>query len=69
MTYDEAVKALVGTIGAIQKDAPPDILYAAVNQVHKQVEALFVWNLNQRFAKEQAALADSDSVTDVDIVQ
>lgn len=67
MTYDEAVKTLVDAIGVIQKDTQTDILYAAVNQVHKQVESLFEWNLHQRFAAEKAEM--NNQVTDVEIVQ
>ena len=69
MTYDEAVKVLVEAIATIQKDTQTDILYAAVNQVHKQIDTLFTWNLQNRFAVEKAALDSAEQITDVDIVQ
>lgn len=69
MTYDEAVKAFVETIAVIQKDTQTDVLYAAVNQVHKQIEALFEWNLQQRFAAEKAALDSAEQITEAEIVQ
>ena len=69
MTYDEAVKVLVEAIATIQKDTQTDVLYAAVNQVHKQIDALFTWNLQNRFAAEKAAIDSAEQNTDVDIIQ
>jgi len=67
MTYEEAYKKLVVSIGEIQKDTTPEVLFSVVSQVHKQVSELYGWVLIQRFEKEKAN--EVQSVTDADIVQ
>jgi hypothetical protein len=67
MTYEDAYKKLVAAIGEIQKDTTPEVLFSAVSQVHKQVDALYGWVLVQRFEAEKAN--EAANVTDVEIVQ